>query len=75
MSTDTQAQTADTGGIEPDRVEDHDGITVVRNGGSQRGWNGIQYQQGLSAKNVGAQALSINVATVPRAQQCQGLNH
>ena len=38
---------------------------MIRGGGSQRAWNGILYQQGLSGKNVGATALSINVATVP----------
>jgi uncharacterized RmlC-like cupin family protein len=46
-------------------VEDRDGITVIRGGGDVRGWNGIQYMQGMSGKNVGAQNLSINVATVP----------
>ena len=46
-------------------VEDLDGISVLRGGGSQRQWNNITYQQGLSAKNVGATSLSINVATVP----------
>lgn len=46
-------------------VEDLDGITVIRGGGNQRGWNGILYKQGLSGKNVGAQNLSINVAKVP----------
>lgn len=46
-------------------VEDLDGIMVIRSGGSQRGWNGIQYMQGMSGKNVGATNLSINVATVP----------
>ena len=46
-------------------VEEHDGITVIRGGGFKRGWNGITYKQGLSGKNVGSQALSINVATVP----------
>ena len=58
-------QTAGTGAIELDAVEDLDGITVVRGGGAQRGWNGIVYQQGLSAKNVGSANLSINIATVP----------
>lgn len=58
-------QTKGTGEIRSDEVEDNDGITVVRGGGSGRGWNGIRYQQGLSGKNVGAQNLSINVATVP----------
>ena len=46
-------------------VEDLDGITVIRGGGSRRGWNGILYKQGLSGKNVGAENLSINVAKVP----------
>ena len=46
-------------------VEDLDGITIIRGGGGQRGWNGIKYKQGLSGKNAGAQNLSINVATVP----------
>ena len=58
-------QTKGTGEIHPEQVEDLDGIAVLRGGGSARGWNGIQYQQGLSGKNVGAQNLSINVATVP----------
>jgi len=30
-----------------------------------RGWNGIQYRTGLSAKNVKARQLSMNVATIP----------
>jgi len=49
-------------------VEARDGIQVLRNDGAaahQRGWNGIQYQQGLSGRNCGAKSLSINVATVP----------
>jgi uncharacterized RmlC-like cupin family protein len=53
---------------EPDlkqNVESHGGITVIRGGGFKRGWNGIHYKQGLSGKNVGSKALSINVATVP----------
>ena len=58
-------QTKGTGDIRLDQVEDLDGITVLRGGGSARGWNGIRYQQGLSAKNAGALNLSINVATVP----------
>ena len=59
------AQTKGVGEINLNEVEDLDGISVLRGGGSMRGWNGIQYQQGLSGKNVGAQNLSINVATVP----------
>ena len=58
-------QTKGTGVIDLDVVEDNNGITVIRGGGDGRGWNGIQYQQGLSGKNVGAENLSINVATVP----------
>jgi uncharacterized RmlC-like cupin family protein len=46
-------------------VEGHDGIFVVRGGGNCRDWNNIQYQVGLSAKNVPAQHLSMNVATIP----------
>lgn len=46
-------------------VEKHEGITTIRGGGFKRGWNNIQYKQGMSGKNVGSQALSINIATVP----------
>ena len=46
-------------------VEGHDGIFVVRAGKNCRDWNGIHYQAGLSGKNVGAKALSMNVATIP----------
>jgi uncharacterized RmlC-like cupin family protein len=46
-------------------VEAHDGIAVLRGGGGPRGWNGIRYQTGLSAKNVNARQLSMNVATIP----------
>ncbi len=55
-------------GVKPEtqpRVENHDGIAVIRGGGNKREWNGIHYKQGMSAKNVGAKALSINVATIP----------
>ncbi len=55
--------------MEPDekapRVEAHEGIAVIRRSGNTRHWNGIHYKQGMSAKNVGARALSMNVATVP----------
>src|SRR5574341_479994 len=47
------------------QVEHHEGIHVIRGGGGKRGWNNIVYKQGLSAKNVGAKELSINVATIP----------
>ena len=46
-------------------VEGDDGISVIRGGGIVRGWNGIQYRAGLSAKNVNARKLSMNVATIP----------
>src|SRR5690242_6586119 len=46
-------------------VEGDAGVLVIRGGGNVRGWNGIHYKTGLSAKNVGATALSMNVATIP----------
>ena len=46
-------------------VEGDDGISVIRGGGGTRGWNGIHYKTGLSAKNVNAKELSINIATIP----------
>ena len=46
-------------------VEGDAGILVIRGAGITRGWNGIRYKTGLSAKNVGAKKLSMNVATIP----------
>ena len=46
-------------------VEGHDGILVIRSSANTRSWNNIQYKAGLSAKNVGAKHLSMNVATIP----------
>jgi uncharacterized RmlC-like cupin family protein len=50
-------------------VEGKDGISVVRardkGGRNVRSWNNIQYRAGLSAKNVNAKKLSMNVATIP----------
>jgi len=46
-------------------VEGGDGIFVIRGSGNCRKWNGIEYKQGMSAKNVGAKKLSMNVATIP----------
>ena len=46
-------------------VEGHDGILVIRGSGNCRDWNNIQYKAGLSASNVGAKQLSMNVATIP----------
>ena len=45
-------------------VEGNDGISVIRGSGTCR-WNNIQYKAGLSAKNVNASKLSMNVATIP----------
>jgi uncharacterized RmlC-like cupin family protein len=46
-------------------VEGNDGVFVIRGSKTHRGWNGITYKTGLSGKNVGAKALSMNVATIP----------
>jgi uncharacterized RmlC-like cupin family protein len=46
-------------------TEDGDGILCVRAPETHRGWNGIRYKTGMSAKNVGSSKLSMNVATVP----------
>ena len=46
-------------------VESGPGIHVIRGGGGQRTWNNIRYKTGLSGKNVGAQKLSMNLATIP----------
>ncbi|HEX4963163.1 MAG TPA: cupin domain-containing protein [Thermoanaerobaculia bacterium] len=46
-------------------VEGNDGISVIRGSGTFRGWNNIRYKAGLSAKNVNASKLSMNVATIP----------
>jgi uncharacterized RmlC-like cupin family protein len=49
----------------PPAPEGGDGITVIRGSGICRDWNNIRYKAGMSAKNVGAKALSMNVATIP----------
>ena len=46
-------------------VERGAGIHVIRGSGNVRDWNGIHYKVGMSAKNVGATRLSMNVATIP----------
>ena len=46
-------------------VEGSDGISVIRGSGNVRGWNNIKYKPGLSAKDVGSEKLSMNVATIP----------
>lgn len=50
---------------QPTAAETFQGIAVLRGAGISRGWNGIQYKAGLSAKNVAASKLSMNVATIP----------
>ena len=51
--------------MDTSQVEQLDGITVIRASGDCRQWNGIRYKLGMSGKNVGAKALSMNVATIP----------
>lgn len=46
-------------------VEAGDGIHVIRNSETCRGWNNIRYKVGMSSKNVGSSKLSMNVATIP----------
>lgn len=46
-------------------VDGGEGILTIRGSGNTRGWNGIEYKTGISAKNVGAKCLSMNVATIP----------
>ncbi len=41
------------------------GISVIRASTICRHWNNIKYKPGLSAKNVNAKSLSMNVATIP----------
>jgi uncharacterized RmlC-like cupin family protein len=51
--------------MDTNQVENLGGITVIRASGDCRQWNGIRYKLGMSGKNVGAKALSMNVATIP----------
>lgn len=51
--------------VDPQAIEDHDGIITIRGGGQKRNWNGIHYKQGMSKKNVGSTKLSCNIATIP----------
>jgi uncharacterized RmlC-like cupin family protein len=46
-------------------VERHEGLAWIRGSGICREWNGITYKLGMSGKNVGATALSMNVAVIP----------
>lgn len=47
------------------QVEGLDGISVIRGSEVCRDWNGIRYKLGMSAANVGAKKLSMNVAMIP----------
>jgi uncharacterized RmlC-like cupin family protein len=47
------------------KAEGKAGIFVIRGSGNCRDWNGIHYKAGLSATNVPARQLSMNVATIP----------
>ena len=49
----------------PGTPDGRDGIHTIRASGIHRGWNGIHYKTGLSAKNVPARELSMNVARIP----------
>ncbi len=63
-----EQSTPETGNPDPynsPRMEDGGGIFCIRNPDFHRGWNGIRYKTGLSASNVDAKKLSMNVATVP----------
>jgi uncharacterized RmlC-like cupin family protein len=51
--------------MDTNTVEKLEGISVIRASGDCRQWNGIRYKLGMSGKNVGAKALSMNVATIP----------
>ncbi|MFQ5689252.1 MAG: cupin domain-containing protein [Gemmatimonadota bacterium] len=46
-------------------AEHGEGIHTLRGGENCREWNNIRYKAGLSANNVPARKLSMNVATVP----------
>lgn len=46
-------------------VEGGEGILTIRASRECRDWNGIRYRAGMYAGNVGARALSMNVATIP----------
>jgi uncharacterized RmlC-like cupin family protein len=47
------------------QVEQAEGIAVIRQSVNCRDWNGIHYKTGMSATNVSARQLSMNVATIP----------
>lgn len=51
--------------IDSSHIEDHQGISVIRAGDSDRDWNGLTYNLGISSRSVGSRELSMNVATIP----------
>lgn len=51
--------------IQNSNIEDHSGISVIRAGASDRDWNGLSYNLGISSRSVGSRELSMNVATIP----------
>src|ERR1700758_4569544 len=59
------ASSADDRGDPAGSVDGGDGIRTVRGSRLHRSWNNIRYKTGLSANNVGATQLSMNVATIP----------
>jgi uncharacterized RmlC-like cupin family protein len=46
-------------------IEDHDGISCLRNGAGSDHWNGLDYKLGINRQTVGSEHFSMNVATVP----------
>lgn len=50
---------------ERNEIEGANGILTIRASPTCRNWNGIHYKSGMSAANVGAKSLSMNVATIP----------
>lgn len=51
--------------LNPQLIEQHEGISCLRQGAGTDHWNGLNYQVGINRSTVGAQELSMNVATVP----------
>src|SRR5262245_31160671 len=64
-STPKEVQTMTSAQPDLTKYVEGGGVFVIRGSGNCRSWNGIQYRPGLSAKNVPAQKLSMNVATIP----------
>ena len=56
-------------------AEDGGGILCVRSPETDRGWNGIRYKTGVSARNVGSRRLSMNVAIVPQGAVAYAHSH